>query len=84
MQLISIKWVLCYMGTPSCFSVTLFKRGTTSATSCFEVNLINPIALRAAKTLWSFGCSECKRVNQEWVMIYGNSFMFLCYFYKGG
>ena len=24
---------------------------------------VNPIALRAAKTLWSFGPSECKRVN---------------------
>ena len=24
---------------------------------------INPIALRTAKTLWSFGCSECNRVK---------------------
>ena len=23
----------------------------------------NPIALRVAKTLWSFGCSECNRVT---------------------
>ena len=25
----------------------------------------NPIALRMAKTLWSFGHSECKRVNDQ-------------------
>ena len=25
--------------------------------------LFNPIALRTAKTLWSFGCSECNRVK---------------------
>ena len=24
----------------------------------------NPIALRTAKTLWSFGLSECSRVNR--------------------
>ena len=23
---------------------------------------LNPFALRMAKTLWGFGCSECKRV----------------------
>ena len=26
---------------------------------------LNPIALRTAKTLWSFGCSECNRVNRK-------------------
>ena len=26
---------------------------------------INPIALRTAKTPWSFGCSECNRVKDE-------------------
>ena len=25
--------------------------------------LLNPIALRMAKTLWSFGCSECTKVK---------------------
>ena len=25
----------------------------------------NPIALRTAKTLWSFGCSECDRVSMD-------------------
>ena len=25
----------------------------------------NPIALRTAKTLWSFGRSECNRVNEK-------------------
>ena len=29
-------------------------------TKCF-----NSVALRMAKTLWSFGCSECSRVNRE-------------------
>ena len=28
-----------------------------------EVEAFNSIALRKAKTLWSFGLSECKRVN---------------------
>ena len=28
--------------------------------------VFNPIALRTAKTLWSFGCSECNRVNVEY------------------
>ena len=27
--------------------------------------LLNPIALRMAKTLWSFGYSECNKVNFE-------------------
>ena len=26
---------------------------------------VNPIALRMAKTLWSFGHSECNRVNSQ-------------------
>ena len=25
----------------------------------------NPVVLRTAKTLWSFGCSECKRVKKK-------------------
>ena len=29
----------------------------------FGVSSVNPIALRKAKTLWSFGLSECKRVK---------------------
>ena len=28
----------------------------------FELSFINPIALRTAKTPWSFGRSECNRV----------------------
>ena len=33
----------------------------------FELDrsVINPIALRMAKTLWSFGRSECNRVNSK-------------------
>ena len=27
----------------------------------YHINPVNPIALRTAKTLWSFGCSECSR-----------------------
>ena len=27
------------------------------------VTSFNPVALRIAKTLWSFGCSECNRVK---------------------
>ena len=29
----------------------------------FHNLFFNPTALRMAKTLWSFGCSECNRVN---------------------
>ena len=28
---------------------------------------LNPIALRTAKTVWSFGCSECNRVKIDTV-----------------
>ena len=28
-----------------------------------QVDGVNPIAFRLAKTLWSFGCSECSRVK---------------------
>ena len=31
----------------------------------FEVVYVNPIALRMAKTLWSFGHSECSRVRED-------------------
>ena len=34
--------------------------------------VLNPLALRAAKTLWSFGHSECKRVK----VIYHHIFLF--------
>ena len=27
--------------------------------------MFNPIALRMAKTLWSFRCSECKRIKSK-------------------
>ena len=28
-----------------------------------KTHFLNSFALRTAKTLWSFGCSECKRVR---------------------
>ena len=28
-------------------------------------NSFNPIALRTAKTLWSFDCSDCNRVKHD-------------------
>ena len=31
----------------------------------FEISVFNPIALRMAKTLWSFGHSECNSVHSE-------------------
>ena len=40
------------MGTLS-GEATVFSVGST----------LNPIALRLARLLWSFGCSECSRVN---------------------
>ena len=30
-----------------------------------QIIFINPFALRTAKTLWSFGCTECKRDNEN-------------------
>ena len=33
------------------------------------VKVINPTALRTAKILWSFGCSECKRVNPYYELL---------------
>ena len=27
--------------------------------------IVNPTAFKKAKTLWSFGCSECNRVNMQ-------------------
>ena len=33
----------------------------------FLLPILNPIALRTAKTLWSFGCSECRRVKHALV-----------------
>ena len=36
--------------------------------------LINPIALRTAKPLWSFGCSECYRVKEMFLMCIHMSF----------
>ena len=39
---------------------------------------LNPIALRMAKTLWSFGHSQCNRVK-----MYGNAtILFLPFFFK--
>ena len=32
---------------------------------CWFSCLFNPVALRRAKTRWSFGCSECNRVNSH-------------------
>ena len=29
-----------------------------------RIDPYNPIALRMAKTLWSFGCSECNRIKK--------------------
>ena len=38
--------------------------------------MVNPIALRTAKTLWSFGYSECSRVNAALVYIFTGMFCF--------
>ena len=36
-----------------------------------NLSLINPIALRQAKTLWSFGLCECKRVMRGYEVMKG-------------
>ena len=44
-----------------------FERACTSSKQeVTKLSPFNPIALRMAKTLWSFGHSECKRVNRKW------------------
>ena len=51
---------------------------TTASTENLPLYL-NPVALRTIKTLWSFGCSECNRVNINGNTIIGgkgtNSFL---------
>ena len=50
---------------------------------------VNPTALRKAKTLWSFGLSECKRVvqfkasNKMGLNVYGYTAQFFHQFSKG-
>ena len=36
--------------------------------SSMDLMLYNPAALRVAKTLWSFGHSECSRVNIPFII----------------
>ena len=38
---------------------------TIYITGSAEINMLCPFVLRATKTLGSFGCSECNRVNQS-------------------
>ena len=44
--------------------------------------IVNPIALRIAKTPYSFGYSECKRVKWLFVLVYGYTVMFFWHFSK--
>ena len=39
----------------------MLNQGGTGRVQCLL--MINPIAIRTAKTLWSFGCSECNRIK---------------------
>ena len=43
--------------------IRLFRLRKGNAQPIAEL-LLNPIALKMAKTLWSFGCSECNKVNK--------------------
>ena len=38
------------------------ENGRAASLECVLIHL-NPVALKTAKTPWSFGCSECNRVN---------------------
>ena len=40
---------------------------------------INPIALRMAKTLWSFGPSECNRVNASILILLFHVYIVIMY-----
>ena len=40
----------------------------------------NPIALRTAKTLWSFGCSECSRVKVRLAQVGYIKLFIICIF----
>ena len=39
----------------------------------------NPVALRKAKTLWSFGFSECNRVNINGYVFRANNYVILIF-----
>ena len=41
----------------------------TGPNICMLLNGFNPIALRMAKTQWSFGHSECSRVNKAFLIM---------------
>ena len=47
-------------------------------TELWRIVRLNPIALRMAKTLWSFGHSEC-----NWVKVYDYTSMFFCHVTNG-
>ena len=49
----------------------MYQATSLNLTFCL-LGKFNPIALRTAKTLWSFGRSECNRVNgvlNEWKIV---------------
>ena len=67
--------------TDSCLQLDLDTRPNdlkpAEPCECFNSNssilqkiVDKPIALRAAKTLWSFGCSECNRVKQPRFVVF--------------
>ena len=49
-------------GTPKVISFPFLTNGKLTILGV-PIHLFNPIALRMAKTLWSFGHSECNRVK---------------------
>ena len=50
------------------FLVSGISENKTLAKICSHFTTFNSIALRAAKTLRSFGCSECNMVNEAYVV----------------
>ena len=56
---VKVPW-LCSRSQPGIKVIIRDLRGHLLHTVTF---LVNPIVLKMAKTLWSFGRSECNRVN---------------------
>ena len=64
----NFNFILRQVGTCLCFTA-IFTKGNIFYDSFFFVpwmiKLFNPIALRKAKTAYSFGLSECNKVKRD-------------------
>ena len=55
---------LSEMGYDNIDGMNLPVTSILSTQGTIDLTIINPVALITAKSLWSFGCYECNRVNK--------------------